>query len=112
ETFAHLEWVQRNYWAAGLVEYRLDRQWVEETQWLPRLDGGLLGQSFLDLFVYNAHASAGYARARVSAVNPYPILSTDRNDNTGRFDVMQELSVPFSLGPVKLAPYGVLDLAE
>jgi hypothetical protein len=112
ETFAQLAWINRNFWAAGLVEYRLDRQWAEETQWLPRLDGRVMGQSFLDLFVYNAHANAGYARARVSAVNPYPILSTDQNIDTGRLDFMQELSVPFGLGPVKLAPYGTVDLAS
>src|SRR5262249_35896948 len=89
ETFANLAYIQRNYWLAGLAEYRLDRSWIEETQWLPRLDGGIIGQSFLDMFVYNAHASAAYARARVSSVNPFPILTTDQNNNTGRFDVMQ-----------------------
>src|SRR6185503_3232468 len=36
---------------------------------------------------------------------------TDRRINTGRVDLMQELSAPFALGPVKLAPYGMLDLA-
>ena len=30
--------------------------------------------------------------------------------DTGRFDLMQELSLPFSAGPVRFAPYGLLDL--
>ncbi len=51
--------------------------------------------------------------ARPSQSNPpSALLPTDVNINTGRFDLMQELSVPFSLGPVKLAPYGMLDLTE
>jgi hypothetical protein len=39
-------------------------------------------------------------------------LPTDRRVDTGRFDLWQELSVPVPLGPVKVAPYGVLDLTE
>src|SRR5205814_2144496 len=97
--------------AAGLAEARLHRPWIAETQWLPRLDGALVGQSFFDFLVYSARANAGYAEARPSQVNPLAVLTTDRSINTGRIDLMQELSVPFSLGPVKLAPYGMLDLA-
>src|SRR5205085_3740780 len=41
-----------------------------------------------------------------------PVLPTDVRTETGRFDVYQELSLPFDLGPVKLAPYGVLDLTQ
>ncbi|VTT96793.1 organic solvent tolerance protein : Organic solvent tolerance protein OstA-like protein OS=Pirellula staleyi (strain ATCC 27377 / DSM 6068 / ICPB 4128) GN=Psta_0111 PE=4 SV=1: OstA_C [Gemmataceae bacterium] len=112
ETFAHLKYQQRNLAVSGLFEYRLNRPWVSETQWLPRADGYAIGQTFLnDLFVYSGHASGGYAEARPSTINPTAVLSTDRNVNTGRFDLMQELSVPLGLGPVKLAPYGTVDLA-
>src|SRR5262249_5676020 len=31
--------------------------------------------------------------------------------NTGRLDWMQQISMPFDLGPIRVAPYGVLDLA-
>ena len=31
--------------------------------------------------------------------------------NTGRLDWMQRISAPFDLGPLRVAPYGVLDLA-
>jgi hypothetical protein len=40
------------------------------------------------------------------------VLPTDQRVDTGRFDLRQELSLPFSLGPVRVVPYGVLDLAE
>jgi hypothetical protein len=45
-----------------------------------------------------------------ATVTPLPVLSTDRQDNTARLDFNQELSAPFDLGPVKVAPYGILDL--
>jgi hypothetical protein len=113
ETFAYLTYQRRNFAVTGLADDRLNRDWIAQTQWLPRLDAYTTGLTFFDdLFVYSAHGSAGYAEALPSRVNPGPILSTDRADSTGRFDYLQELSVPFSLGPVKLAPYGKLDLAE
>jgi hypothetical protein len=40
------------------------------------------------------------------------VLITDQRTETGRFDLYQELSLPFDLGPAKLAPYGVLDLTQ
>jgi hypothetical protein len=114
ETFAYLAWQRRNFGANALIEDRVTRQWVTETNWLPRVNGHLIGQTFLDdLFVYSARGSAGYAQLRPAEDPPYPLLPTDkRGVNTGRFDVWQELSAPFALGPVKLAPYGVLDLTE
>jgi hypothetical protein len=111
ETFAYLTWNYRQFWAAGLVEDRMFRNWIGETNWLPRVDGAIIGQSFFDLFIYNARANAAYAQLRPGEQNPLPLLTTDQKLNTGRIDLLQELSVPFALGPVKLAPYGVLDLA-
>jgi hypothetical protein len=110
ETFAYLSWNAGNWWASGLANVRLERPWVPETQWIPRLDGALIGRSFFDLFVYDARANAGYALARRTDINPVSLLATDQNIDTGRIDLIQELSLPFSLGPVKLAPYGMFDL--
>jgi hypothetical protein len=113
ETFGYLAWQRRNFGATALLEDRLNQTWQSKTNWLPRVDGHLMGQTFLDdLFVYSARGSAGYAQARPSTYLPYPILPTDRRADTGRFDAWQELSVPLELGPVKLAPYGILDLTE
>ncbi len=113
ETFAYLAWQRRTFGATALVEQRFNREWVTETNWLPRVDAHALGQTFLDdLFVYNVRANAGYAQLRPTEISPFPVLNTDQRTDTGRFDLMQELSAPFALGPVKLAPYGVLDLTE
>ena len=48
-------------------------QWMTRTEWLPKVDGAVVGQSFWDLFVYNARASAGYAQLQPSTVNPLPV---------------------------------------
>jgi hypothetical protein len=112
ETFAYATWQQKQFWAGGLFEARLARNWAAETQWLPKIDTAITGQSFFDLFVYNLRASAGYAMARPSEVNPLPILPTDQRIDTGRFDLNQEISLPFQLGAAKVVPYGVLDLTQ
>jgi hypothetical protein len=111
ETFGYLTHRYQNMWASALVMPKLGRNWETQTEWLPRVDGAVTGQSFWDLFVYDARASAGYGMLRPAQVNPFPVLPTDQRANTGRFDALQDLSVPFDLGPVRLAPYGVLDLA-
>jgi hypothetical protein len=103
---------QQDSWAWSVLAEPRIRRWVTETESLPRLDGYLIGQSFFNLFTYNAHASAGYFRLLTTDQIPPPVIPTDVNTNTGRFDLMQELSLPFYLGPVKIVPYGVLDLTE
>jgi hypothetical protein len=98
-----------NYAWTALAQPHL-RDWVTETQWLPRADAYLIGQSFFDRLVYNAWASAGYAQLDVTHVPPPPVCPTDVSVTTGRFDLTQELSWPFYAGPVKMVPYGTLDL--
>jgi hypothetical protein len=111
ETFAYLTHRYQNLWASALVMPKLDRNWLTQSEWLPRVDGAATGQSFWDLLVYDAHASAGYGLLRPSQQNPFAVLPTDQRIDAGRFDLMQDLSLPFDLGPVRLAPYGVLDTA-
>src|SRR5207245_2315709 len=94
ETFLYPTYQYENLWASGLVLPRVGMQWMTRTEWLPKVDGAVVGQSFWDLFVYNARASAGYAQLQPSTVNPLPVLSTDQRDNTGRFDLSQEISLP------------------
>lgn len=118
----------------GLVEPRI-RSWVTETESLPRVDGWVIGQSFLDLLTYNVHASAGYFQLKpTNALYPpnsslpaprpiYPnptdirnffprVSPTDVSNNTGRFDIIQELSLPLTVGPVRVVPYATLDLTD
>ncbi len=101
---------QQDAWAWTILGETRLRNWVTETEWLPRADGYLLGQSFFDMLTYNVHGSAGYARLKVTETGPPPIVSTDVNTNTARVDLMQTVSAPFYLGPVKVTPYAVLDL--
>jgi hypothetical protein len=111
ETFQYVK-QQQDQWAWTLLGEERIRYWVTETSWLPRADGYVLGQSFFDRFVYNVHASAGYAQLQPTSFPPPPVEITQQKDDTGRFDLMQELSLPFTLGPMRLVPYGVLDLTE
>src|SRR6185312_4494921 len=110
ETFAYLTYQQDNLWSSGLISPRLGQDWMTRTEWLPRLDGSILGQSFFDRLVYNGRANVGYAQLSPASVAPFPVLSTDRPDSTARLDFMQDISMPFNAGPFKFAPYGVLDL--
>jgi hypothetical protein len=106
---------QKDNWAWTLMTKEHVRNWVTEDVWLPRADGYLIGQSFFDRLTYNVHGSAGYAELRPTSLPPPPWppqQPTDVSDATGRFDLMQELSLPLYLGPIKLVPYGVLDLTE
>jgi hypothetical protein len=109
ETFLYLKQQHGNWAWTALTEPRI-RDWVTETEWLPRLDGYLIGQSFFNLLTYDAHASAGYALLRPTGVPPPPVEFTQQRTDTGRFDLNQELSLPFTLGPVRLVPYALLDL--
>ncbi len=106
---------QHANWAWTLYGQVSVREWMTETNWLPRADGYLLGQTFSfdrfeDLFVYNAHASAGFAQLMPTNVVPFAYLPTDVRANTARLDLWQDISMPFYLGPVKLAPYLAGDL--
>ena len=121
-TFVYVK-QQKGIWAwTGLLEPRL-RNWVTETERLPQADGWLLGLAPWNVFTYNAHASAGYDRLRFThdpmvqnlpkgsgaEANGTPVDPTDLSDSTARLDLFQELSVPFYLGPLRLAPYALLD---
>lgn len=109
-TFAYLKQQNDNWAWTALVEPRIHRDWITQTEWLPRADGYLLGQSFFDLFTWNVHASAGYAQLRPTEVAPFAVEPTQVNIDTGRFDFWQELSLPLSVGPFRVVPYGILDL--
>ncbi len=110
ETYLYVK-QQGNHWAwTGLAEPNL-RPWITQTQWLPRADGHLLGLTFFDLLTYNAQADAAFARLRTTNVPPFAYLPTDVSVDTGRFDFFNELSLPWDLGPCKVVPYLVGDMA-
>ncbi|HKB06184.1 MAG TPA: hypothetical protein VKD90_28570, partial [Gemmataceae bacterium] len=121
EAFLWVKYQTGNTAVTGLVQPDLGRYWESQTFWLPRVDGYLLGQSLLDRFTYHTWASAAYARLDTfrTPLNelPPPVALSSRfpppepEVNTGRVDWMQKLSAPFDLGPFRVVPYGVLDLA-
>lgn len=112
ETAQYLTFTRGIFGASALVEPKIARPFIAETMSLPRLRGSVIGASFFDLFTYNVQGEAGYFMARPSEVNPLPVLPTDQRIDTGRFDLNQELSLPFALGPIKVVPYGTVDLTQ
>lgn len=108
ETFAYLYGGVGNFAWSGLAQVNVNRPWVTETQWLPRLDAALIGESFFDTLVSTTRVSGGYAQFRPAvqgAASDVP--GEQRAVDTARGDVYQRLSLPFDLGPVRLEPYGV-----
>ena len=92
---------------------RLD-DFVTETQWLPRFDHYLLGQSLLaDHLTWFEHTTFGYgefkdatlpsAAAGDEAVSHLPW--EPQNFSGGRFVSRNELDLPLELGPLKITPY-------
>ncbi len=109
ETYAYLKWQRNNFAATGLVKPNI-REWITEDIWLPKLEGQALGLSPFELLTYNARASAGYGILRPTKEPQFAYLNTDVRDDTGRFDINQDISLPLTLGPVKVVPYAMLDL--
>jgi hypothetical protein len=119
ETFLWLKQQQNNAAVSMLIQPNLSRDWVAQTQWLPKVSGYLGGQSIFDMFTYNTWGSVGYAQLHpfsnpadefpfgVNSGAPTPEVAV----TTGRADWMQQLSLPLNVGPAKIVPYGVLDLA-
>ncbi len=110
-TYLYLKQQQGNWAWTAFAGARI-RDWVNETNYLPRLDGYLIGQSFFDIFTYNVQGSATYAQMKPTNILPPPFSATTQKDDTGRLDLWQELSVPFTLGPFRVVPYAVLDLSS
>jgi len=109
ETFAYVK-QQQNNWAWTVLGEQRIRQWITETNWLPKVDGYVLGASFFDFLNWNTHASAGYAQLKTASTEPQEYIPTDVAKGAGRFDWWQEFSAPFNVGDVKVVPYTVLDL--
>ncbi len=111
ETFSNLAGSDGRLFGSLLVLGGQDRNWMTQTRWLPKASGALLGQSFFDRFTYNTRGDVGYAQFRPSEISPFPVLGTEQQRiDTGRIDWWQELSMPLNAGPIRVVPYGILDL--
>lgn len=108
ESFVYLYGGAGNFAWSGLVQKNFNRPWVTETEWLPRMDAALIGQSFFDTLVSTTRVSGGYAQFRPLTQGPASEAVNERTAvDTARGDVYQRLSLPFDLGPMRLEPYGV-----
>ncbi len=92
-----------------------------QTEWLPRADHFWLGQSLLgDRLTWYEHSSAGYARFRTASTPtdandlPFDLLPWElQGGRRGeRLVTRQEIDWPLQLGPVKLVPFALGELAH
>jgi hypothetical protein len=99
--------------AGGILgQYRV-LPWYTDTNWLPKADLWMTGQSFFDLISYNSQVGLGYGQLQTntSDVGLPQVSPTDVETDAGRFHWMNEVSVPFSLGAFRISPYLKGDLA-
>ena len=89
----------------------------DQTEWLPRLDLTVLGQPLLnDTVSWSSHSWVGYGHIRPAQAptdpndtfSPLPYFPDVQGLVTG---TRHELSVPFELGPLKIAPYALGEAA-
>lgn len=110
---------QQDNWAWSALGQARQANWITTTEWLPRLDGYLIGQDLFDRLTSNTRVSLAFARLKPSsdpaqplagvAVQPpdWPMLAdpTTARIDTGRAALMEELSLPLQLGAFRVVPY-------
>src|SRR6185295_1365969 len=109
ETFLYGKQQIDNWAVTGLFEPRI-RNWITEGEWLPKVEGYLIGQDVFQYFTYTTRASAGYGHLLTTHQPPPPFEPTDVGLGLGRFDWWNEVALPLQLGAFKVVPYGVVDL--
>lgn len=93
-----------------------------QTEWIPRVDHFLLGQSLLfDSLNWSAHSQVGYARLfpaeAPSGINPvdtakFDPLAWEREVEGLRAATRQRLELPFDMGYFKVVPYAMGEVAH
>jgi hypothetical protein len=133
EQYFEREWDELKDQSTGLELKRLvdNRSWAisadvrvneffAETDWLPRLDHYWLGQSLLgNSLTWYEHSNVGYARFNraTAPVNPldqpFTYLPWESNAQAEglRAATRQEIDMPLQVGPVKVVPYALGELA-
>ena len=95
-------------------------EFFTETQWLPRVDHYWLGESLLgDRLTWFEHSQAAYGNMNVATTptNPtlasqFTVLPWEANVDGERLVTRQELDLPLELGPVKVVPFALGELAQ
>jgi len=95
-----------------------------QTQWLPRADHYWLGESLLgDRLTWFEHSQAGYANLDNANLPPvgnelFPLINAGLPWEVGagqegeRLVTRQEIDLPLSIGPVKVVPFALGELAH
>jgi hypothetical protein len=111
ETFSYLSGTSGRVFGSLLAQHGFTRDWMTETRWLPKASAAIVGQSFFDRLTYHSRVEGAYAELRPTTIAPFAIQPTERTaTNTGRVDWFNELAAPLNVGPLKLTPYGVVDV--
>ncbi len=109
DTFLYVK-QQQNNWAWSVMAMPRLRPWVTMTQDLPRADAWWIGKDFFNFITYTTHVNAQYSILSTSSDPLGQVSVTDQNDSTFRGDWMQEAEIPFSLGSLRIVPYGRWEL--
>ena len=133
EMFYETEWdeFKDQATAVELKQIRDNRSWsiyaagrvndqFTQTEWLPRLDHFWLGQSLLgDRLTWYEHSSIGYGKLRVgkapetgAELARFTPLPWETTSSGLRAVTTQELNMPLNVGPVKVVPYVLGQLAH
>ncbi|MCA8988434.1 MAG: hypothetical protein KDA78_12365, partial [Planctomycetaceae bacterium] len=111
ETLLSLNYQEDNVAAGLMTRFQLN-EFETDTNWLPKADLTILGEPLLwDTLVYSSRTSAGYGELRPGDLPDDPVLDryiplTYTPEAEGMvFSSRHEISAPFQLGAVKLAPY-------
>ena len=99
--------------------YRLNN-FFTQVEWLPRGDHFWLGESFLgDRFTWYEHTNVAYGKYRIAAAptvqpnaNQWSVLPWQVTNSGGRYATRQEVDLPVPVGPVKVVPYAMGELAH
>ncbi len=91
-----------------------------QTEWLPRADHFWLGQPLIhDTLTWFAHTHVGYGRLRTADTPTDPrdaakfaLLPWEVEVSGERAVTRQEIDLPFSVGPVRVVPYALGELAH
>ena len=109
---------QFNNFTASLLGAFRANDFSNQTDWLPRADLTILGQNvFQSPLSWSSHSSVGYARLHQASGPPDPIADPFVPldyfaDSEGLVAMSRhELSLPFNVGPTKLVPYVLGEVA-
>ncbi|MEQ8785893.1 MAG: organic solvent tolerance protein OstA [Pirellulaceae bacterium] len=100
-------------WSWNILAEMRPNDFFTQTEWLPRADHFILGQSLLaDRLSWYGHSHVGYARLRTAVPPTDPVdaakflpMAWEVNSEGIRVGTRQELDLPIEVGPAKVVPY-------